>query len=126
MAYDAVNFAKAHGIDAVLIDTAGRQDTNISLINEIKKMARVIQPDIKIYIGESTTGNAILEQISSFNREVGIDAVILTKLDCDPKGGTMLSISKATGIPIIYVGTGQGYSDLEKFDPAAIAGRIVG
>jgi fused signal recognition particle receptor len=126
VAFDAVGYAKAHGIDAVLIDTAGRQDTNISLLNEIKKMSRVISPDLKIYIGESISGNAILEQISSFNREVGIDAVILTKMDCDPKGGTMLSISKATGIPIIYVGTGQAYTDLERFEPEKIADRIVG
>jgi fused signal recognition particle receptor len=125
VAYDAVNYAKAHGIDAVLIDTAGRQDTNISLLNEMKKMRRVINPDICIYIGESIAGNAILEQVSAFNREVGVDAVILSKLDCDPKGGTMLSISKATGVPIIYVGTGQGYGDLERFDPRAIVARIV-
>lgn len=125
VAYDAVNYARAHGIDAVLIDTAGRQDTNISLLNEMKKMTRVISPDLKIYIGESIAGNAIIEQISAFNREIGIDAVILTKMDCDPKGGTMLSINRATGIPIIYVGVGQAYSDLEKFDPAKIVGRIV-
>jgi fused signal recognition particle receptor len=125
VAYDAVNYAKAHGIDAVLIDTAGRQDTNISLLNEMKKMVRVISPDLKIYIGESIAGNAIIEQITAFNREIGIDAVILTKLDCDPKGGTMLSINRATGIPIIYVGVGQAYSDLEKFDPARIVSRIV-
>lgn len=125
VAYDAVNYAKAHAIDAVLIDTAGRQDTNISLINEMKKMKRVISPDLTIYIGESIAGNAMIEQISSFNREVGVDAVILTKMDCDPKGGTMLSISRATGIPIIYVGMGQGYQDLERFDPARIASRIV-
>ena len=125
VAYDAVNYAKARGIDAVLIDTAGRQDTNISLINEIKKMTRVIQPDIKIYIGESIAGNAIIEQISSFNNEIGIDAVILTKMDCDPKGGTMLSINKATGIPIIYIGTGQKYEDLELFEPEKIVERII-
>jgi len=125
VAYDAVNYAKAHGIDAVLIDTAGRQDTNISLINEMKKMNRIIQPDIKVYVGESIAGNAIIEQISSFNREIGIDAVILTKMDCDPKGGTMLSINKATGIPIIYVGVGQAYEDLEPFQPQRIVDRIV-
>ncbi|MCI0504350.1 signal recognition particle-docking protein FtsY [Candidatus Micrarchaeota archaeon] len=125
VAYDAVNYAKAHGIDAVLIDTAGRQDTNISLLNEMKKMKRVISPDICIYIGESIAGNAIIEQITAFNREVGVDAVILSKLDCDPKGGTMLSISKATGVPIIYVGIGQGYDALERFDPQRIVSRIV-
>jgi fused signal recognition particle receptor len=125
VAYDAVNYAKAHGMDAVLIDTAGRQDTNISLLNEIKKMDRVIKPDAKIYIGESISGNAIIEQIAAFNREVGLDAVILTKLDCDPKGGTMLSINKATGVPIIYVGVGQGYDDLERFEPERIVSRIL-
>jgi fused signal recognition particle receptor len=125
VAYDAMNYAKAHGIDAVLIDTAGRQDTNISLINEMKKMTRVIAPEMKVYIGESIAGNAIIEQISSFNREIGLDAVILTKLDCDPKGGTMLSINKVTGVPIIYVGMGQGYEDLEPFDAETIVSRIV-
>lgn len=125
VAYDAVNYAKAHGIDAVLIDTAGRQDTNISLINEMKKMERVIKPDLKIYIGESIAGNAIIEQVSSFNREIGVDGVILTKLDCDPKGGTMLSINRATGIPVIYVGIGQGYGDLERFDAGKIVDRVV-
>lgn len=125
VAYDAMNYAKAHGIDAVLIDTAGRQDTNISLINEMKKMTRVISPEVKVYIGESIAGNAIIEQISSFDKEIGIDAVILTKLDCDPKGGTMLSINKVTGVPIIYVGMGQRYEDLEFFDAQKIVSRIV-
>lgn len=125
VAYDAMNYAKARGIDAVLIDTAGRQDTNISLINEIKKMNRVIRPEIKIYIGESIAGNAIIEQVRTFNREIGIDGVILTKLDCDPKGGTMLSINRTTDVPIIYVGTGQAYEDLEAFEPARIVDRIV-
>jgi fused signal recognition particle receptor len=125
VAYDAVNYAKAHGIDVVLIDTAGRQDTNIGLINEMKKMSRVIEPDLTIYIGESISGNAIIEQISSFNKEIGIDAVILTKLDCDPKGGTMLSINKVTGVPIIYVGIGQRYEDLELFNAQDIVERLV-
>ncbi|NYZ77371.1 signal recognition particle-docking protein FtsY, partial [Candidatus Micrarchaeota archaeon] len=126
VAYDAVNYAKAHGIDAVLIDTAGRQDTNINLINELKKMDRVIKPDLKIYIGESIAGNALMEQVASFNREIGVDGVILTKLDCDAKGGTILSVARATGVPILYIGTGQGYDDIELFDAAKIAERIVG
>lgn len=125
VAYDAVNYAKAHKIDAVLIDTAGRQETNINLLNELKKMQRVIQPHLKIYIGESIAGNALLEQVGTFHKELGVDGVILTKLDCDPKGGTMLSISKATGRPILYVGVGQGYEDLEAFDPEKIVQRIL-
>ncbi len=126
VAYDAANYAKAHGIDAVLIDTAGRQDTNVNLINELKKMDRVLKPDLKVYIGESIAGQALLEQVSSFNKEIGVDGVILTKLDCDAKGGTILSVAKTTGVPIIYIGTGQKYEDLELFDADKIAERIVG
>jgi len=126
VAYDAVNYARAHGTDAILIDTAGRQETNINLINELKKMDRVIKPDLKVYVGESITGNALIEQVASFNREIGIDGVILTKLDCDAKGGTILSVAKTTGVPVLYVGTGQDYDDIELFDAKKIAERIVG
>lgn len=126
VAYDAINHARAHGIDAVLIDTAGRQDTNVNLINELKKMNRVVKPDLKIYVGESITGNALMEQVSSFNKEIGVDGVILTKLDCDAKGGTILSVTKTTGVPVIYIGTGQGYDDIEIFNAEKIADRIVG
>jgi len=125
LAFDAVEYAKAHGIDAVLIDTAGRQDTNINLINQLRKMNRVIAPDMKIYVGESIAGNAIAEQARTFNKEIGLDGVVLTKLDCDPKGGTVVSITKLTGVPIIYVGTGQGYSDIERFDAEKTIGEIL-
>jgi fused signal recognition particle receptor len=125
VAFDATNYANAHKIDVVLIDTAGRQDTNTNLLNEMKKMSRVISPDLKLYIGESIAGSAILDQVQSFNREIGLDGVILTKLDCDPKGGTMLSLSKVTGIPIVAVTLGQKYDDIEVFDPQKIAKKIV-
>jgi len=124
--YDAVNHAKANGIDAVLIDTAGRQDTNINLINELKKMTRVIKPDLKIYIGESIAGNAVIDQVGNFNKEIGLDGVILTKVDCDPKGGTVISIAKSTGTPIMYVGTGQKYEDIEKFNKEWIIQNMIG
>ena len=125
VAYDAVNYAKAHSLSAVLIDTAGRQETNFNLLNELKKMQRVIQPDMKIFVGESIAGNAIISQVSEFKSEIGVDGVILTKLDCDPKGGTVLSISKVTGVPILYLGTGQKYGDLEKFDARSVVARIL-
>lgn len=125
VAFDAINYANAHKIDVVLIDTAGRQDTNTNLLNEMKKMSRVISPDLKLYIGESIAGSAILDQVQSFNREIGLDGVILTKLDCDPKGGTMLSLSKVTGIPIVAVTLGQKYEDIEVFNPQKIAKRMV-
>ncbi|HNT60655.1 MAG TPA: hypothetical protein PKJ97_01615, partial [Candidatus Bilamarchaeaceae archaeon] len=98
---------------------------NINLINQLKKMTRVIAPDMKIYVGESIAGNAIAEQATTFNREIGLDGVVLTKLDCDAKGGTVVSITKLTGVPIIYVGTGQGYEDIEPFDAEKVIGEIL-
>ncbi len=125
VAFDAVNYARAHGIDVVLIDTAGRQETNASLMNELKKIDRVIKPDLKLYIGESIGGTAVLEQIKSFNSEVGIDGIILTKLDCDAKGGTILSAAKVTSLPIVMVGVGQKYDDIEEFQPQKIIERLL-
>ena len=126
VAFDAVNYAKAHKIDVVLIDTAGRQETNTNLLSELKKMARVINPDIKVYVGESIAGNSVIEQVGAFNKELKLDGVILTKLDCDAKGGTVISISKVTRVPVLYVTTGQGYDDIEEFDEEKIARNIAG
>ncbi|MEM4554245.1 MAG: signal recognition particle-docking protein FtsY [Candidatus Anstonellaceae archaeon] len=125
VAFDAINFAKAHNIDVVLIDSAGRQDTNVNLLSELKKIVRIAKPDIKIYVGESIGGNAMIEQIRAFDQAIGIDGAILTKLDCDAKGGTAISVVKATGIPILFVGVGQSYSDLIDFDPSKIAKEIM-
>lgn len=125
VAFDAVNYARSHSIDVVLIDSAGRQDTNANLLSELKKINRVAKPDIRIYIGESIGGNAVIEQIRAFNEAIGMDGAILTKIDCDAKGGTAISIAKATGIPVLYLGVGQGYSDLEPFDPRKIAQEIM-
>ncbi len=126
VAFDAVAYATANNIDAVLIDTSGRQETNTNLINELKKMERVIQPHLKIYIGESIAGNALVEQVDAFNKAIGLHGVILTKMDCDPKGGTVLSVTKSTGLPILYVGVGQGYGDLEQFSAEKIVKRMLG
>ncbi len=126
VAFDAVNHAKAHNLDVVLIDTAGRQETNENLLNELKKMVRVIGPEIKVYVGESIAGKAVIEQVETFNKELKMDGVILTKLDCDAKGGTVISISKVTRVPVLYVTTGQGYEDIEIFDAEKIARNIAG
>ena len=125
VAFDAVNFASSHGLGAVLIDSAGRQDTNANLLSELKKISRVAKPDIKLYVGESIGGNSLLDQIKAFNEAIGIDGAILTKLDCDAKGGTAISIAKATGIPILFLGVGQRYEDLIPFDPHRIAQEIM-
>ena len=124
--FDAINYAKAHKIDVVLMDTAGRQETNRNLVDEMKKMARVAKPDLKIFVGESIAGNALVEQVRSFNEAVGLDGVILTKLDCDAKGGTALSVTKATGVPILYFGVGQAYGDLKAFDADFVVSQLLG
>ncbi len=125
VAFDAIEYAKAHGSDTVLIDTAGRQETNKNLLNEIKKMERVARPDITIYVGESTAGNRIAEQVAECLKYIKIDGIILTKLDCDAKGGNAISLSDVTGLPIFFFGTGEGYEELMEFDPSFIIDSLV-
>ncbi|MEM0201871.1 MAG: signal recognition particle-docking protein FtsY, partial [Candidatus Micrarchaeaceae archaeon] len=125
VAFDAIEYAKAHGSDTVLIDTAGRQETNKNLLNEIKKMERVAKPDITIYIGESTAGNRIAEQVAEFLKYIKIDGIILTKLDCDAKGGNAISLSDVTGLPIFFFGTGEGYEELIEFNPSFIINSLM-
>jgi len=125
VAFDAVAYAKAHCFDAVLIDTAGRQETNKSLIEELKKMVRVNKPDICIFIGESIAGNALLDQVKQFNEAVKLDGVILTKLDVDAKGGNTLSILSETSVPVLYFGMGEKYTDLIPYDPQFVVDNIM-
>ena len=125
VAFDAVKAAEAKKIDAVLIDTAGRQETNKNLLEELKKIVRVVKPDIKIYVGEAYTGQALLQQALEFNEAIGIDAFVLTKIDADAKGGTAISLLYTLKKPILFVGTGQKYSDLKEFEPGFIIERIV-
>jgi fused signal recognition particle receptor len=126
VAFDAIGYARSRGVNAVLIDTAGRQETNANLIDEMKKIVRVAKPDLKIFVGEAIAGHAIVEQVGRFKDAVGVDGVVLTKMDCDPKGGTALSIAKTTGVPILFIGSGQEYGDLQPFDARAIAKNIAG
>lgn len=125
VAFDAVKAAKAEKGDVVIIDTAGRQDTNKNLLEELKKINRVIQPHLKIYVGESFTGQAILTQARTFDEAIGINGFILTKLDTDAKGGGVISILHELHKPILFFGTGQTYSDLVKFDLDAFLERII-
>jgi fused signal recognition particle receptor len=114
--FDAIEHAKARGINVVLIDTAGRQVTDKNLMIEMQKIVRVSQPDLIVFVGDSLAGNDALFQAKEFKKNVGIDANILTKLDADAKGGSALSISYETKKPIIFVGVGQLYDDLESFN----------
>ncbi len=117
VAYDAVNHAKAHGINVVLVDTAGRMQTNQNLMNELVKVKRVVSPDLTVLTVDSLIGNDAVMQAEEFNKAVGIDATILTKVDADVKGGSALSVTYVTQKPILFIGVGQTYKDLELFNP---------
>lgn len=116
VAFDAIKHANSDGSDLVLIDTAGRSDINKNLLDELKKVKRVSKPDLTIFIGDALTGNDAVNQAQIFDREIGIDATILSKADVDKKGGAVISISYITKKPIMFLGTGQGYDDLTPFD----------
>src|SRR3989338_7468197 len=120
VAFDAIKHAKAKNIDVVLIDTAGRMQSNTNLIEEMKKIIRVAKPDLKIFVGESITGNDCVEQAKTFNEAIGIDGIILAKADIDEKGGAAVSVSYVTKKPILFLGTGQNYGDLKAFDSDVI------
>ncbi len=125
VAFDAVSHAKAKKIDVVLIDTAGRQETNVNLIEEMKKISRVVKPNLKIFIGETLAGHSVIEQAKKFHEAIQLDGLVLTKLDCDAKGGNCLSIAHDLSIPIYFVGLGQEYNELVEFKPELLVSRIL-
>ncbi len=120
VAFDAVKHAEAKGLDAVLVDTAGRMQTDANLMDEMKKICRVAKSDLTIFVGDALTGNDSVEQASKFAETVDIDGSILTKIDADARGGAALSIVHETGEPILFLGTGQDYDDLVEFEPKII------
>ena len=116
VAFDAVEHARAQSKELVLIDTAGRMQTNINLMDEMKKIKRVSKPDLVIFVGDALTGNDAVEQAKKFNEAIDIDGVILTKADADSKGGASLSIGYVIKKPILFLGMGQGYDDIMEYD----------
>ena len=124
VAYDAIEHAKAKMRDAVLIDTAGRMQTNNNLIDEMKKIVRVAKPALKIFVGDSLAGNDAVEQARAFDDAIGVDAIILTKIDADSKGGAALSIAHTIGKPIAFVCNGQEYGDIIKFNAEWMLDRL--
>ncbi len=117
VAFDAVEHARAKGKELVLIDTAGRMQTNTNLMDEMKKIKRVSKPDLVVFVGDALTGNDATEQAAKFNEAIDIDGVILTKADADSKGGASLSIGYVIKRPILFLGVGQGYDDIKEYDP---------
>ncbi len=124
VAFDAIEHAKAKKKDAVLIDTAGRMQTNNNLVDEMKKIVRVSKPSLKIFVGDSLAGNDAVEQAKAFDQAIGVDAVILTKIDADSKGGAALSIAHTIGKPIAFVCNGQEYDDIVKFNTDWMIDRL--
>ncbi len=125
VAFDAISHARAHGINVVLIDTAGRIQTDRNLMNELGKIKRVVKPDLTVLTVDSLTGNDAAVQAEEFHKSVGVDASILTKTDADVKGGSALSVAFVTKKPILFVGTGQRYDDLEEFRPERFTDMIL-
>jgi len=126
VAFDAVEHAKAQGKELVLVDTAGRMQTNVNLMDEMKKIQRIIKPDLILFVGDALTGNDAVEQARKFDDTVGVDGIILTKADADAKGGAALSIGHVINKPILFLGTGQSYSDIMEFKPEWMVEQVFG
>ncbi len=117
LARDAVESATARGEDIVIIDTAGRMQNKINLMEELRKVHRVTRPHLVLFVADALAGNDAVVQAREFQRMLSFDGAVLCKLDTDAKGGAALSISHTTGRPIVLAGVGQGYDDLRDFDP---------
>lgn len=122
VAYDTIDSAKSKGFDNVIIDTAGRLHTQTNLANELKKINRICDkahsgaPHRTILIIDGTQGNSAIAQAKAFNEMIGVDGIIITKLDGTAKGGSIFSIAYALELPILYVGTGEQPENLTPFD----------
>jgi len=125
VAFDAISHAKAHSVNVVLIDTAGRMQTNQNLMNELAKVKRVVAPDLTVLTLDSLIGNDAVMQAEEFHKSIGVDATILTKVDADVKGGSALSVTYVTQKPILFIGVGQTYKDLELFNPERFVNMIL-
>jgi fused signal recognition particle receptor len=124
--YDAVEYAEAHDVDVVLGDTAGRLHTSNDLMSQLEKIDRVVDPDMTLFVDEAVAGQDAVQRAKKFNEAAEIDGAILTKADADSQGGAAISIAYVTGKPILFLGVGQGYDDLERFDPEALVASLLG
>ncbi|WP_324759371.1 signal recognition particle-docking protein FtsY [Haloarcula montana] len=124
--YDAVEYANANDIDVVLGDTAGRLHTSDDLMAQLEKIDRNIDPDMTLFVDEAVAGQDAVNRAREFDDAAEIDGAVLTKADADPQGGAAISIAHVTGKPILFLGTGQEYDDIEQFDPEEIVDRLLG
>ncbi|MFB6111130.1 MAG: signal recognition particle-docking protein FtsY [Halobacteriaceae archaeon] len=123
--YDAVEYARANDVDVVLGDTAGRLHTSTDLMAQLEKLDRVVEPDMTLFVDEAVAGKDAVNRAREFNEAASIDGAILTKADADSQGGAAISIAHVTGRPILYLGTGQGYEDIERFEPETFVDRLL-
>jgi fused signal recognition particle receptor len=127
VAFDAATAAKARHADLLLVDTAGRLHTKANLMEELKKIRRVVEkavPGAAIYsklIIDGTTGQNALQQVQVFTEAVGCDGLIVTKLDGTAKGGVMIAVAEELNVPVDFIGIGEGIDDLQRFDPQEFA-----
>jgi fused signal recognition particle receptor len=124
--YDAVEYAEANDVDVVLGDTAGRLHTDEGLMDQLAKIHRVVGPDMTLFVDEAVAGQDAVQRASEFDAAAEIDGAVLTKADADPHGGAAISIAHVTGKPILFLGTGQEYDDLVRFDPDDLVDRLLG
>jgi len=125
VARDAVESARARGEDIVIIDTAGRMQNKVNLMEELRKVHRVSKPHLVLFVADALAGNDAVAQAIEFQRMLSFDGAALCKLDTDAKGGAALSIAHATGRPIVLAGVGQGYDDMIPFDPEWFVNSIL-
>jgi fused signal recognition particle receptor len=125
IAYDGISFGTSRGYDVFLVDTAGRMHVDVDLVNELKKVVRVVKPDFKILVVDALTGNDAVEQAVFFNNSVGVDGVIITKVDAYEEGGVPLTLAYVLRKPILFIGTGQGYRDLKVFNYLEYVDRVI-
>ena len=124
--YDAVEYAEANGVDVVLGDTAGRLHTADDLMAQLEKIDRVVDPDLTLFVDEAVAGQDAVNRAREFDEAAAIDGAVLTKADADSSGGAAISVAHVTGKPILFLGVGQGYDDLERFDPEELVERLLG
>ncbi len=126
IAQTSVQYAKEHGMNLVFLDTAGRLHVDEEMMEELKRIKETVSVDQTILVVDAMTGQDAVNVASSFEEQIGIDGVILTKLDGDTRGGAALSIRATCGKPILYAGMGEKLTDLEQFYPDRMASRILG
>jgi len=125
IAYDGIQFGMSRGYDVFLIDTAGRMHVDVDLVNELKKIIRVVKPDFRVLVVDALTGNDAIEQAVFFNNNVGVDGIVITKVDAYEEGGVPLTLAYVLKKPILFIGTGQGYRDLRNFNYHEYVDRVI-